>query len=84
MIRVYTLKNCTLCEMLKGYLSRHGIAYEELDMSSPEASAELLVNGVFALSAPVLQIGERFYRTYDLFDDLGEIRAHIRAMLEGL
>jgi len=71
-----------MCEMLKMYLKKHNIEYEELDMSSADAQAELLTNGVFALSAPVLQVGDRFYRTYDLFDDLGEISAPIRAMLE--
>lgn len=82
MIRVYSLKNCSMCEMLKRYLNDHNIEYEELEMASPDARMELLTSGVFALSAPVLQVGNRFYRTYDLFDDLGNIRAHIRAMLE--
>jgi len=81
-MRVYSLMNCSMCEMLKMYLKKHNIEYEELDMSSADAQAELLTNGVFAHSAPVLQIGNRFYRTYDLFDDLGEIRPHIRAILE--
>jgi glutaredoxin len=83
LIRVFTLKNCTLCEMLKLYLNKHGIAYEELDMASPDAQTELLVNGVFTLSAPVLQVDNLFYRTHDLFDDLGEIRSHIKTMLGG-
>ncbi|HOL44216.1 MAG TPA: glutaredoxin family protein [Methanothrix sp.] len=78
MIRIYTLKKCPMCEMLKRYMNDNGVTYEEVDMSTPDAQAELLTNGVFALSAPVLQVGDRFYKTYDLFDDLGNIRAHIR------
>ena len=37
-------------------------------MSKPEALTELRVNGVFALSAPVLQVGNSFYTVDDLFE----------------
>ncbi len=39
-----------------------------VDMSSPEGLSELFSNGVFVMSAPVLQIDEKFYTTKDMFD----------------
>jgi hypothetical protein len=37
-------------------------------MSSPESLSELYSNGVFTMSAPVLQVGNRYYTIKDLFD----------------
>jgi len=47
-------------------------------MSTPEALTELRINGVFTLSAPVLQADDNFYTVEELFSgeklvDLGEI-----------
>ncbi len=36
-------------------------------MATPAALTELRMNGVFTMSAPVLQIGNRFYTVSDLF-----------------
>jgi glutaredoxin len=76
--RVYSTKTCPKCEQLKKALERAGIQFENLDMATPEALTELRVNGVFTLSAPVLQAGEGFYTVEDLFEgerlkDLGAV-----------
>ena len=47
-------------------------------MSTPEALTELRINGVFTLSAPVLQADDKFYTVEELFSgeklvDLAEI-----------
>lgn len=41
-------------------------------MSTPEALTELRVNGVFEVTAPILQIDDRFLTHEELFDG-GEI-----------
>jgi glutaredoxin len=64
---VYYTATCPRCEQLKSALKEAGIVYESEDMSSPEALTELRINGVFTLSAPVLQAGERFYTVDELF-----------------
>ncbi len=79
--RVYTTKTCPKCEQLKKALAREGIQFENMDMATPEALTELRVNGVFALSAPVLQAGERFYTVEDLFD--GERLKDLGTVLKG-
>ena len=64
---VYTLEHCPNCELLKGFLKKKGHRYSERDLSSAESLTELRVNGVFVNEAPVLQKGENFYTSTDLF-----------------
>jgi hypothetical protein len=47
-----------------------GVTFESIDMSTPEALTELRINGVFVLSAPVLQVDDVFHTSDDIFDDL--------------
>jgi hypothetical protein len=37
-------------------------------MATPAALTELRMNGVFTMSAPVLQVGSRFFTTKELFN----------------
>ena len=67
-VKVYTMKICPNCKILKQILDESGIIYTETDMTTPEAMTELTMNNVFTLSAPVLQIHDRFYTTDDMFD----------------
>lgn len=69
-IVVYTVPGCKNCGALKDYIKMRGVAFEEKDMSSSESVAELMSNGVFALSAPVLQIGNVFFDMKDIFPDM--------------
>ncbi|OPY39348.1 MAG: Glutaredoxin [Methanoregula sp. PtaU1.Bin051] len=64
---VYSLDCCPNCDKLKTYLTTNGVAYSERDLSSAEALTELRVNGVFVNEAPVLQKGDNFMTTSDLF-----------------
>jgi glutaredoxin len=66
---VYSLEFCPHCEVLKDYLDKAGIAYNVLDLSTPEALTELRMNGVFVQEAPVLQINKTFLTSADLFVD---------------
>ncbi len=66
--KIYSTKSCPKCEQLKKALKSASLQFENLDMATPEALTELRVNGVFTLSAPVLQWDERFYTVEDLFD----------------
>ncbi|NIA03234.1 MAG: NrdH-redoxin [Nitrospirae bacterium] len=68
-ITIYSTKVCSNCQILKKILSDSGIAYNEMDMSTPAALTELTMNSVFTMSAPVLQIQNKFYTTNELFND---------------
>jgi len=79
--RVYSTKSCPKCEQLKAALVKAGIAFENIDMSTPEALTELRINGVFTLSAPVLQEEDSFYTVEDLFS--GDILRDLAGILKG-
>lgn len=64
---VYTLELCPNCEILKEFLASRGVPFVECDMASTEALTELRMNGIFVREAPVLQKGEAFYTSADLF-----------------
>ncbi|TGC10946.1 glutaredoxin family protein [Methanolobus halotolerans] len=64
---IYTTKTCPKCEQLKKVLNSKGINFKTADMSTPEALTELKFNGVFTMTAPVLQIDDEFLTHKDLF-----------------
>lgn len=66
-VTVYTTEVCPKCQRLKTFLQAQGIPFKTLDMQSPEGLAELRFNGCFALEAPVLQVGEEFFTTRQIF-----------------
>jgi glutaredoxin len=68
-IRVFSTANCPKCIALKAMLSAMKKEFENVDMTTPEALTELRVNGVFTLTAPVLQAGDRFFTVEELFDE---------------
>jgi glutaredoxin len=69
-IIVYTIENCKNCAALKNYLLKLGAKFDERDMTASESAAELMSNGVFTLSAPVLQVGDKFFDIRDIFPDM--------------
>jgi len=75
---VYTTADCPRCEQVKRVLKSWGVEFETVDMASAEALTELRVNGVFTLSAPVLQAGDDFYTVEELFE--GEVIRDLEAM----
>lgn len=66
-IKIYTTAVCPKCKRLKDFLQAQGIAFQVLDMQSPEGITELRFAGCFALEAPVLQIGDEFYTNRQIF-----------------
>ena len=71
-IIIYTTERCPKCNKLKNFLEAHSVAFEVADMSTPEALTELRFNGVFTVTAPVLQINDTFFTHEELFSG-GEV-----------
>lgn len=65
-ILIYSTKFCPNCKILKELFKRENVQYEDINMSTPQALTELRMNSIFALSAPVLQIDNKFYTTKEL------------------
>ena len=82
-VKVYTTERCPRCKQLKGLLKSHEIAYEEVDMATPEALTELRMRDVFTISAPVLQIDDSVLTSKDLFDENGSIFDKVLGLLRG-
>lgn len=70
---IYSTKGCPKCELLKKHLTEKGLMFEVKDMTTPESITELRINGIFVLSAPVLQVNEKFYTAKELFDAGGNV-----------
>lgn len=75
-ITVYTTERCPKCNKLKNYLHENKIPFETADMSTPEALTELRFNGVFSITAPVLQVGDVFFTHEEIFEK-GEVKEEI-------
>jgi glutaredoxin len=72
-LAIYTLELCPNCELLKEFLTGHGIPYRVRDMSTAESLTELRINGIFVSEAPVLQNGDNFLTSPELFSG-GKVR----------
>lgn len=68
---IYTTETCPKCVQLKKVLKSNDVAFTEADMSTPESLTELRVNGVFTVTAPVLQIDDDFLTYDELFNSEG-------------
>ncbi|AEH61538.1 glutaredoxin [Methanosalsum zhilinae DSM 4017] len=66
-ITIYTTQICPKCDKLKTVMKKNDIPFKEADMSSPESLTELRINGVFTVTAPVLQVGDTFLTYEELF-----------------
>jgi len=81
-IQIYSTANCPNCRVLKQFLENKNIQYKELDMATPAALTELRMNGVFTMSAPVLQVGSRFFTTKELFSQERIDQSRLESLLK--
>jgi glutaredoxin 3 len=65
-IIVYSKKDCPNCDMLKGLLNKENVEYKIAKIDTPAALTELRLNDVYTMSAPVLQIDNKFYTMDDI------------------
>ncbi|MEI6840434.1 MAG: glutaredoxin family protein [Methanomicrobiales archaeon] len=72
-LTIYTLELCPNCELLKEYLTGRMVPFQERDMSTAESMTELRINGIFVSEAPVLQNGDHFLTSIELFSG-GKVR----------
>jgi glutaredoxin len=81
-IHLYSTTNCPNCRVLKQFFETKNIQYKEIDMATPAALTELRMNGVFTMSAPVLQIGSSFFTTKELFSQEKIDRNRLESLLK--
>ncbi|AMJ58546.1 NrdH-redoxin [Stenotrophomonas sp. KCTC 12332] len=61
---LYTTPTCPDCRMLKDWLNRLGIAYEERDLTDPAISAEAKARTGLRVAPITLVDGQVFYGTF--------------------
>ncbi|MBS7649393.1 MAG: glutaredoxin family protein [Candidatus Bathyarchaeia archaeon] len=66
---VYTTPSCPNCKLLKGFLEKLGVAYEEKSLLDLDVQTELIMMDVFTMSAPILKIGKRILTFKELFGE---------------
>ncbi len=66
-IQIYSTRNCPNCRVLKQFLANKNVPFTEVDMATPAALTELRINGLFTMTAPVLQVGNKFHTYNELF-----------------
>ncbi|MEI6292092.1 MAG: glutaredoxin domain-containing protein [Methanomicrobiales archaeon] len=82
-LTIYTLELCPNCELLKEYMKGHGIPFRERDLSTAESLTELRINGIFVSEAPVLQNGDHFLTTNELFSGGQILEDNVTQLLAG-
>ena len=65
-VTIYSKKDCPNCDLLKELLREKNIEHNIVRIDTPEALTELRMNNVFTMSAPVLQIDNKFYTLRDM------------------
>lgn len=81
---IYTLEFCPNCDALKQFLRERTVQYKERDLSTPESLTELRINGVFVSEAPVLQKGERFLTSTEMFVAGAVMQEQVLGFIEGV
>jgi len=82
-VKVYTTSVCPRCKVLKRFLSEMGVEFTEESLEQPETVAELRINGVFVMEAPVLQVDDTYYTPEELFEDEVLNEQLVRRALQG-
>lgn len=60
-IKVYSTHNCPNCLALKELLKKRGLEVQEGDMRTAAVASELFSSNIFAMQAPILRIGTKYY-----------------------
>lgn len=64
-VSVYYLPDCPNCMTLKSALDAENIRYKSMMMETAESITDMRLGQCFAMQAPVLRVGDKFYE--DLF-----------------
>ena len=62
---VYTSPTCTYCYVVKIFLKKNKIKFEEIDISEDNESGKMLMEKTGVETVPVTFVGEKFVVGYD-------------------
>lgn len=64
---VYTSPECVRCEILKEWLRKVGVRFEEKNIANTEVQAGLVLRDVFDFSSPILEYKGKIYSNDQMF-----------------
>ncbi|HZD43855.1 MAG TPA: FAD-dependent oxidoreductase [Methanomicrobiales archaeon] len=64
-IRVYTTKNCPYCRMVKAFLDKHGIPYQNIDVGEDREAAREMVRLTNQYAVPVTMVDDKIIIGFD-------------------
>lgn len=67
-LTLYTSTGCTLCLVLKKWLSGKSLRFVEKDLSNTDVMSDLVMSDVFVMSAPALEVDGKLYTVDEMFD----------------
>jgi len=56
MVKIYSTQTCPYCEMVKDYLKKHNVNYEDIDVSADEKAQEEMIKKSHQMGVPVIDI----------------------------
>ncbi len=56
MIKIYTTPTCPYCEMVKDFLKKRNVGYEELNIADDEKARQEMIDKSHQLGVPVIDI----------------------------
>lgn len=58
-VKVYTRTTCAPCRMVKTWLQKKGIKYDEINVDEDPAAAREIVDRTGVMMVPMITVGER-------------------------
>jgi alkyl hydroperoxide reductase subunit F len=65
-VKIYTTSTCQYCRLVKAYLSKHNIPYEETDVGADRKAAEEMVAVSGQYGVPVTMVGDELIVGFDV------------------
>ena len=64
-IKVYSTPDCAYCWTLKGFLKKHNIEFEEIDIFLDQEAKEEMIKKTGQKEVPVMEIGDQIVIGFD-------------------
>ena len=64
-VRIYSTPTCVYCKTLKGYLQRHQVTFDDVDVSKDEKELQKMIKLSGQMGVPVVEIDEEIIVGFD-------------------
>jgi len=64
-IKVYSTPDCAYCWTLKGFLKKHNVEFEEVDIFLDQEAKEEMIKKTGQKEVPVMEIGDQIVVGFD-------------------